>query len=200
MVRMGLPLRRSGGKAAAIAAAEDQEGKASRFKALALPHLDDVYTLARYLVPRAAAEDAVQECYLRAFRYFDSFGGSAIKPWLFAILRNVCLSQRAKNGSLVFGERENIGEAADEMPPLWGDPPETPENALIRREEAMTLRKLIAGLPAEFREVLVLRELHDLSYREIAAIVDAPAGTVMSRLARARGMLRDALAAKEAGA
>jgi RNA polymerase sigma-70 factor (ECF subfamily) len=93
-----------------------------------------------------------------------------------------------------------MDEGADKSPPLWSDPPETPENALIRREDTMTLRKLIAGLPAEFREVLVLRELHDLSYREIAAIVDAPAGTVMSRLARARGMLRDALAAKEAGA
>jgi RNA polymerase sigma-70 factor (ECF subfamily) len=198
-VRRGSPLRRSGGKAAAIAA-EDQDSKASRFKALALPHLDDVYTLARYLVPRANAEDAVQECYLRAFRYFDSFGGAAIKPWLFAILRNVCRAQRTRSENLVFGEPENMDEGADKSPPLWSDPPETPENALIRREDTMTLRKLIAGLPAEFREVLVLRELHDLSYREIAAIVDAPAGTVMSRLARARGMLRDALAAKEAGA
>lgn len=77
---MGFPVRRAGGKAAAIGAAEDQDSKASRFRALALPHLDDVYTLARYLVPRADAEDAVQECYLRAFRYFDTFGGSAIKP------------------------------------------------------------------------------------------------------------------------
>ena len=196
---MGFPLRRAGGKAAAVGAAEDQDSKASRFKALALPHLDDVYSLARYLVPGANAEDAVQECYLRAFRYFDSFGGTAIKPWLFAILRNVCRAQHTRSEGLVFGEPENIDEEADKGPPLWSDPPETPENALIRREDAMTLRKLIASLPAEFREVLVLRELHDLSYREIAAIVDAPAGTVMSRLARARGMLRDALAAKEAG-
>ena len=196
---MGFPLRRAGGKAAAVGAAEDQD-KASRFKALALPHLDDVYTLARYLVPGASAEDAVQECYLRAFRYFDSFGGTAIKPWLFAILRNVCRAQHTRSESLVFGEPEDMDEGTDRSPLLWSDPPETPENALIRREDAMTLRKLIASLPAEFREVLVLRELHDLSYREIAAIVDAPAGTVMSRLARARGMLRDALAAKEAGA
>ncbi len=196
---MGFLLRRAGGKAAAVHAAEDRDSKASRFNALALPHLDDVYTFARYLLPRADAEDAVQECYLRAFRYFDSFAGAAIKPWLFAILRNVCLSQRAKNGSFVFGEPEDMGDTADKISPLWADPPETPESALIRRDSARTLRKLIAELPAEFREVLVLREFNDLSYREIAQIVDAPAGTVMSRLARARGMLRDALIAKESG-
>jgi RNA polymerase sigma-70 factor, ECF subfamily len=137
---MGLPLRRSLGKAAKIAAAEDQGSKAGRFKALALPHLDDVYTLARYLVPGANVEDAVQECYLRAFRYFDSFGGTAIKPWLFAILRNVCRAQHTRSGSLVFGEPENMDEGADKSPPLWSDPPETPENAVIRREDAMTLR------------------------------------------------------------
>jgi RNA polymerase sigma-70 factor, ECF subfamily len=197
-VRIGFPLRRAGGKAAAVGAAEDQD-KASRFKALALPHLHDVYTLARYLAPRADAEDAVQECYLRAFRYFDTFVGSAMKPWLFAILRNVCLSQRAKNGNLVFGGPEDVDDAAEQFLPLWSDAPETPESAFIRRENAMTLRKLIAGLPAEFREVLVLRELHDLSYREIAQIVDAPAGTVMSRLARARRMLREAFIAQEGG-
>ncbi len=196
---MGFPVRRAGGRAAAIGAAEDQDSKASRFRALALPHLDDVYTLARYLVPRADAEDAVQECYLRAFRYFDTLKGSEIRPWLFAILRNVCLSQRAKNGGLVFGAPEGAGDTADKIPPLWSDPPETPESALIRRETSMTLQRLIEGLPAEFREVLVLREFNDLSYREIAHAVDAPVGTVMSRLARARSMLREALSAKEGG-
>jgi RNA polymerase sigma factor (sigma-70 family) len=196
---MGFPGRQAGRKAAADGAAEDQDSKASRFKALALPHLDEVYTLARYLMPHADAEDAVQECYLRAFRYFDTFGGTAIKPWLFAILRNVCLMQRAKNESLVFGEPEDMADAADKIVPLWSGASETPESALIRRDNAMTLRNLIENLPADFREVLVLRELNDLSYREISQIIDAPVGTVMSRLARARGMLRDALIAKEGG-
>jgi sigma-70-like protein len=87
-VRIGFSVRRAKHQAAKSGAAENQGCKADRFKALALPHLDDAYTLARYLLP--LAEDAVQECYLRAFRYFDSFSGSAIKPWLLAILRNVC--------------------------------------------------------------------------------------------------------------
>jgi RNA polymerase sigma-70 factor (ECF subfamily) len=198
-VRIGFPARRAGRDAAANGVEEDQEGKARRFKALALPHLDDVYTLARYLSPRADAEDAVQECYLRAWRYFDTFTGTAIKPWLLAILRNVCLSKHAHNGRVVFDEPDHMDDAAQEIAPLWGEPAESPESALIRRDTAMTLRRLIEGLPAEFREVLVLRELNDLSYRQIAQVTGVPSGTVMSRLSRARQILRDALAAKEGG-
>ncbi len=175
------------------------EDRARRFKELALPHLDDAYTLARYLLPRADAEDAVQECYLRAWRYFDTFTGTAIKPWLLAILRNVCLAQRARGGKLVFGEPEHIDGAAETIAPLWGDAPETPELALIRRGTAAALRRLIQELPDEFREVLVLRELNGLTYREIAQVTGAPSGTVMSRLSRARHMLREALSAKEGG-
>jgi RNA polymerase sigma-70 factor, ECF subfamily len=185
-LRIGFSARRAGRDAAANGAEEDQEDKARRFKALALPHLDDVYTLARYLLPGADAEDAAQECYLRAWRYFDSFSGSAIKPWLLAILRNVCLSQHAHNGRVVLDEPDHMDDAAQEIPPLWGEPAESPESALIRRDSAMTLRRLIGDLPAEFREVLVLRELNDLSYREIVQVTSAPAGTVMSRADRAR--------------
>jgi RNA polymerase sigma-70 factor (ECF subfamily) len=137
-------------------------------------------------LPRADVEDAVQECYLRAFRYFDTFSGSAIKPWLFAILRNVCRSQFASDSGIVFGEPVHGDESVQETPPLWSDVPETPESALIRRDNAMTLRQLIEDLPTEFREALVLRELNGLSYREIAQVLDAPVGTVMSRLARAQ--------------
>jgi RNA polymerase sigma-70 factor, ECF subfamily len=198
-VRIGFSARRAGREAATNGAAEEQGGKASRFRALALPHLDDVYTLARYLLPRADVEDAVQECYLRAFRYFDSFSGPAIKPWLFAILRNVCRSQYASDSSLVFGEPVHVDDRMQDNPPLWNETAETPENTLIRRDNARTLHRLIDDLPAEFREVLVLRELSDLSYREIAQVLDAPVGTVMSRLARARNMLRDAWIAKEGG-
>jgi RNA polymerase sigma-70 factor (ECF subfamily) len=194
------PPRWIGRSAAANDASHDLDGKASRFKALALPHLDDVYSLARYLVGRDAdAEDAVQECYLRAFRYFDTFSGSAIKPWMFSILRNVCHSLHANDRGLVYGELASALDDTPEVSPLWREAEETAEHSIIRRHDAATVRKLIQNLPAEFREVLVLREVNDLSYREIAQIVDAPIGTVMSRLARARAMLRDAWNAAENG-
>ncbi len=191
-------VRQAGREAMANHASDDRYGKVSRFNALALPHLDDVYTLARYLLGRQAdAEDAVQECYLRAFRYFDTFSGSAVKPWLFAILRNVCRSLRAANHGVVSVEIDTVKEDGREIAPVWSEPGETPEAAIIRDHDAATLRNFIQNLPAEFREVLVLREINDLSYREIAQIVDVPIGTVMSRLARARGMLRAAWIAAE---
>jgi RNA polymerase sigma-70 factor (ECF subfamily) len=170
-------------------------GKAERFKALALPHLDDVYTLARYLMRGASdADDAVQECYLRAFRHFDTFRGGPVKPWLFAILRNVCHATYAGSARLVF-----TAEGAEESQavPIWREHGDTPEQALLRRHESDTMRRLIGELPAEFREVIVLREINDLSYRDIATVIEAPIGTVMSRLARARGLLREAWMAAE---
>ena len=172
-------------------------GKAERFKALALPHLDDVYTLARYLLHGASdADDAVQECYLRAFRHFDTFRGGPIKPWLFAILRNVCHAAYAGSARLVF-----TADGADESQaaPICREHGDTPEQAMLRRHESETMRRLIGELPPEFREVIVLREINDLSYRDIATVIEAPIGTVMSRLARARGMLRDAWIAAEGG-
>src|SRR5215831_84322 len=169
-------------------------GKAERFKALALPHLDDAYTLARYLLRSASdADDAVQECYLRAFRHFDTFRGGPIKPWLLAILRNVCHAAHAGGARLVF-------TAANEepaSPPLWREPGDTPEQAVLRRQDSDTMRRLIGQLPAEFREVIVLREINDMAYRDIATVIEAPIGTVMSRLARGRALLRDAWRAAE---
>jgi len=169
-------------------------GKAERFKALALPHLDDAYTLARYLLRSASdADDAVQECYLRAFRHFDTFRGGPIKPWLMAILRNVCHAAHAGGARLVF-------TAANEepaSPPLWREPGDTPEQAVLRRQDSDTMRRLIGQLPAEFREVIVLREINDMAYRDIATVIEAPIGTVMSRLARGRALLRDAWRAAE---
>jgi RNA polymerase sigma-70 factor, ECF subfamily len=170
----------------------DKDSRAGRFRDLALPHFDDVYTLARYLLGNAAeADDAVQECYLRAFRHFDTYRGPQIRPWLFAILRNVCHSTRARAGAdpQPAGAAEDINEATI---PVWNETPETPEKAVLRQRDADTVRTLIAALPVQFREVIVLREIEDLSYREIADIVGAPVGTVMSRLARARAMLRSA--------
>lgn len=173
-------------------------GKAERFKALALPHLDDIYTLARYLLRSTGeADDAVQECYLRAFRHFETFRGGPIKPWLLAILRNVCNAAYVSNTKLVYAadsgcELENL-----QARPVWREDEDTPEQTILRRHDSETMRRLIEQLPAESREVIVLREINDLSYREIAAIIDVPIGTVMSRLARARGMLRGAWIAAE---
>ena len=170
--------------------------RARRFREAVLPHLDEAYTLARYLMRSAAdAEDAVQECYLRALKHFDTFRGGPIKPWLFAILRNVC---RAAHASRVVGD--DTACAAEDSVPLWGETPETPEAQVLRNRDADSIRALLAALPDAFREVLVLREINDLSYREIAEVVGAPVGTVMSRLARGRLMLRAAwLSAEEKG-
>ena len=170
--------------------------KAQRFRAAALPYLDDVYSLARYLLRNPSdAEDAAQECYLRAFRHFETFRGGPIKPWLMAILRNVCHAAYAGNVRLVFTAETGEPQAT----PIWREEGDTPEQAMLRRHDSETMRGLIAQLPAEFREVIVLREINDLSYRDIATVIEAPIGTVMSRLARARGMLREAWIAAEGG-
>jgi RNA polymerase sigma-70 factor (ECF subfamily) len=174
------------------------DSKAERFKALALPHLDDVYTLARYLLRSAdEADDAVQECYLRAFRHFDTFRGGPIKPWLLAILRNVCHATYGGNAKLVY--TADTGDLLETLQakPIWQEDEDTPEQTMLRHHDSETMQRLIGELPAEFREAIVLREINDLSYREIATIVGAPIGTVMSRLARARGMLRAAWLAAE---
>ena len=171
--------------------------RAQRFRDTALPHLDAVYTLARYLLGNASdAEDAVQECCLRAFRHFETFRGNAIKPWLLAILRNVCRAEYARRAGTVVGLGESH-ELPEDAAPLWNEAREAPDAAALRQLDADTMRRLIANLPAAFREVIVLREVNDLSYREIAQVIDAPVGTVMSRLARARSLLREGWLAVE---
>jgi len=175
----------------------DDPERARRFRELALPCLDDVYTLARYLLRDPAdAEDAVQECYLRAFRHFDTYRGPAIKPWLFAILRNVCNAEFARRASAQTKPIDDAPEAA-EQPPLWHEAQETPEGTMLRERDASAIRRLIDALAEPFRETFVLREINNLSYREIAEAAGVPVGTVMSRLARARAMLRAAWMAEE---
>ena len=171
--------------------------RARRFRDAALPHLDDVYTLARHLLRDTAdAEDAVQECYLRALKHFDSYRGPAMKPWLLAILRNVCRAEFARRANTGVSPVEDI--AADEQAiPLWHETQDNPETQVLRRRDATAIRRLVADLAEPFRETFVLREIQNLSYREIADVVGAPVGTVMSRLARARAMLRAAWMAEE---
>ena len=180
-----------------LKASYDDPEKVRRFREAALPYLDDAYTLARYLLRDAAdAEDAVQECYLRAFKHFDGYRGPAMKPWLFAILRNVCRAEYARRATTPTGAIEDVPESA-ELTPLWHEAQETPEAQILRRRDSDTIRRLVAALAEPFRETLVLREIQNLSYREIADVAEVPVGTVMSRLARARAMLRSAWMAEE---
>jgi RNA polymerase sigma factor (sigma-70 family) len=175
----------------------DDPDRARRFRDAALPYLDDVYTLARYLLRDPAdAEDAVQECYLRALKHFDTYRGPAMKPWLFAILRNVCRAEFARRAAAPTGIDEDAPETAEQTP-IWNETPETPESQILRERDASTIRRLVEALAEPFKETFVLREINNLSYREIADAVGAPVGTVMSRLARARAMLRSAWLAVE---
>jgi RNA polymerase sigma-70 factor (ECF subfamily) len=181
-----------------LRAANDDPDKARRFREAALPYLDDVYTMARYRLRDATdADDAVQECFLRAFKHFDSYRGPAIKPWLFAILRNVCHTEYARRAHAPApGATEDVAEDASRTP-LWREAEDTPETAMLRERDAGAIRRLLDALAEPFRETFVLREIQNLSYREIADIAAVPVGTVMSRLARARAMLRSAWLAEQ---
>jgi RNA polymerase sigma-70 factor (ECF subfamily) len=169
-----------------------------RFRDAALPYLDDVFTLARYLVRDPAdAEDAVQECYLRALRHFDSYRGPAMKPWLLAILRNVCNDEFARRRDREMPtDYSGDAEATDKMP-VWQEAQASPEGLMLKAQDDATIRRLVAELPEPFREAIVLREINDLSYQEISEVSGVPVGTVMSRLARARAILRTAWNAAE---
>lgn len=161
------------------------DDRRQRFEALALPHLDAAYNLARWLSRSPVeADDIVQDAMLRAFRAFDGFRGGDIRAWLLAIVRN-CWRSAATAGR----RRAHDGLEDHEVPA----PGASPEDEAVLAGTRRRLDALIAELPAEFREVLILREMEDLSYREIAEITGAPIGTVMSRLARARQMLIAAL-------
>jgi len=189
---------KAGPKAMPLKAANDDPEKARRFRDAALPHLDAAYTLARYLLRDATdAEDAVQECYLRAFKHFDSYRGPAMKPWLLAILKNVCVAEFARRSRQPVSAGSAEEDTTPEEAPMWQEPQASPEAELLRRFDDATIRRLVGALPQPFRETIVLREINDLSYREIADIVGAPVGTVMSRLARARAMLRTAWNAED---
>jgi len=170
-----------------------QQDRKRRFELLALPHLDAAFNLARWLAGNAAdAEDVVQEAYLRAFRYFDAYQGGDFRVWLLTIVRNCFFTWARENRSnrLVFQPDAPIGDTVETETTAWGAPPRDPEALLLERIDSQTLSRLIQRLPPEYREVLLLREVEDLAYKEIATVIGAPIGTVMSRLARARLALR----------
>jgi len=156
--------------------------KSARFESLVLPHLDAAYNLARWLTGNQAdAEDVVQESYLRALTFFGGFHGSDGRAWLLAIVRNTCFTWLRRNRPAhteeLEEERHGIAEGT------------RAEATLLDRIDHQRLHEAMEQLPSEYREVLVLREMEDLSYKQISSITGVPLGTVMSRLARARNRL-----------
>jgi RNA polymerase sigma-70 factor (ECF subfamily) len=162
------------------------------FEQAVLPHLDAAYNLARWLTRNERdAEDVVQESYLRAFRFFAGFRGGDARAWLMRIVRNTCYTWLHANRPLL--------EATEFDETLFSPDSRSanPEEAVLRNDRGALLRKALETLPANFREVLILRELEGLSYKEIAEITGMPAGTVMSSLSRARDRLRQVLLMSE---
>jgi RNA polymerase sigma-70 factor (ECF subfamily) len=165
-----------------------------QFEIALLPHLDAAYNLARWLVKdEHCAQDMVQESYLKALRYFGSFRGGDARPWILGIVRNTCytwLGGQKRAGHLV--EFRDDLEAGEEGPE-WISQQEGPDDSFARKSEREKLNAAIEALPIVFREALILREIEDMSYETIAHIMQIPLGTVMSRLSRARALLRQAL-------
>ncbi len=165
----------------------------SRFETRVLPHLDAAYNLARWLLrDERAAEDAVQEAALRAFRYLDSLRGDDAKPWLLGIVRNTCFTmfERLRDAPEQLALEDAGIEVEQIAEPSAGADPAA---ALQRQDDRRRIDAAIRALPPPLREVIVLRELEGLEYAEIARIASVPIGTVMSRLSRARERLRATL-------
>jgi RNA polymerase sigma factor (sigma-70 family) len=159
------------------------------FEQLVLPHLDAAYRFARWLSRSPSdADDIVQEAILRAFRGFDALRGSDVKAWLLTIVRNCHLTALKQQQRRAFVPLPDEHDAEDGQAMVATTP--DPEGLSIRRDEERTLARLMSALPEEHREILVLREIEEMDYREIAAIIHIPIGTVMSRLARARSALK----------
>jgi RNA polymerase sigma-70 factor, ECF subfamily len=174
-----------------------EETKRRRFERVVLPHLDASYNLARWLVRRPdAAEDVVQEAMLRAYRFLDGCREATARAWLLSVVRNVaydwmrtCGEEKVSGFADIDPEDTNgSGYTTD----AFGAVAETPEGLLLKADARRTINDLIVALPPRLREVVVLREFEDLSYKEIAEVAGIPMGTVMSRLGRARDLLQKA--------
>jgi RNA polymerase sigma factor (sigma-70 family) len=173
----------------------DEARKLALFEQTIIPHLNAAYNLSRWLTRNGDdADDLVQEAYLRAFRSFETFQGSDAndaRAWLMAVVRNTCFTWLRKKGGQPFMEfDEEVHSASAQTPDA--------ESVLLNRDALSALNTCIENLPLEFREAIVLREIEELSYKEISGIVRVPVGTVMSRLARARKRLQDCMAGAKA--
>jgi RNA polymerase sigma-70 factor (ECF subfamily) len=163
-------------------------GQRARFEQVVLPHLDSAYNLARWLLGNDHdAEDVVQDAYLRAVKFFASFRGGDCRPWLLAIVRRAAYDWLERNRShqpLTVFDEDRHSDQGDSLDPV---------RLALRQEDRELLRQALADLSVPLREILVLRELEGLSYKEIGAVTDLPPGTIMSRLARGRERLRHGL-------
>lgn len=162
----------------------------ARFAQIVLPRMDEAYRLARWLTGSATdAEDIIQEASLRAYRHIEHFAEGNARAWFLTIVRNATYSWLRKNrpeAVFFLADLDGSTLASLEAGHVLSDVPATPEDVLIAKSEAARLQTAIAALPVHFREAIVLREYHGLSYRDIAEVTSAPIGTVMSRLANAR--------------
>lgn len=169
-----------------------QDDRVQKFESHIRPHLDSAYNLARWLTGNVDdAQDVTQEASLRAFRFVDSLHGANSRAWLLRIVRNT---------AYIWLKRRRVEDACVEHVEKTPGPREACDPAAIalRNVDAAAIRRVLSGLPVEAREILLLREVEELAYKEIARVMDVPIGTVMSRLARARKLLRDCLAEEEA--
>jgi RNA polymerase sigma factor (sigma-70 family) len=176
----------------------DAPAKDDRFEQNVVAHLDAAYNLARWLArDEHEAEDIVQEACLRAFRFIDTFRGGSARAWLLTIVRNTFYSQHKRNRAQALNvafDESNDSLGGDDDPSGWDTSVSEDVSRGLEREDAKRIvGHALAQLPDEFREIIILRELEDLSYKEIAVIAQIPIGTVMSRLSRARRLLIDAM-------
>ena len=170
----------------------------ARADAVLLPHLDAAYNLARWLTRNDHdAEDVVQEAFVRAMRYFHAFRGGDARAWMLGIVRNTAFTWLAKNrpAEVVAVDDEQLGELAAASTEA-AIPDGNPEVVLLRSANRLLVNQAIEALPIAYREVLVMREIEDMGYKEIAAVAEIPVGTVMSRLSRARDLLRRSIEAR----
>ena len=189
---MTIPLRLSSIDANPMKSPLHDHANLRRFESTVLVHLDAAYNLARWLLnDLAAAEDAVQDACIRAFRFFDDLAGPSPKAWFMTVVRNTCIDHLRSN------KNHNAAREYDEdIDGIAGaQVHDTPEQIAVRASDARWVRASIAILPVEFREVIVLRELEEMTYKEISVIVSVPIGTVMSRLSRGRDLLSQQLSA-----
>jgi RNA polymerase sigma-70 factor (ECF subfamily) len=173
----------------------------NRFDAVMLPHLDAAYNLARWLSGSPTdADDVVQEAFLRAFRFFDGYEGDNPRAWLLAIVRNTWFTEWRRQHNRADATPYDDSLNVDDQLPGWADESgDDPERLAVRQDETELVHRALATLPVEYREVIVLRELEDMSYKDVAAVAGIPMGTVMSRLSRARRLLCTAVRAAQGG-